>query len=390
MSLMIAGVILVPLCKVQADGYRNPPPTAEGIGKSGVNSVFVNDASAISYNPANLALQTNASLVVAVTLARTENRYSPPIPGASFESDGDWNVLPDIYYSQPLGESGIAVGLGITAPYGQGISWNKSDFSLLINGPAPVPYDASILFLNINPTIAMQLTDAISIGAGADIVYSELELNALFPLGVPPIDAKGDGEGWGVGGNVGVTWQVADAHRITATYRSRVDVDYEGDFSLGGDFETTVKYPNIVGFGYGVQVTDDIRVEALLEWLEWSINDTQSLEIGGIPSAQQNDWDDTITVGVGGDWQFDDNWVMRAGYAFIESPIPDSTITPLLPDADRHAFSLGLGYTVGSHAVDVAYTFSIYDDRSSPLTGTAPGTYDIDSDLIGMTYSFNF
>ena len=37
-----------------ADGYRNPPPTAEGIAKSGVNSVFVDDASAIAYNPANL------------------------------------------------------------------------------------------------------------------------------------------------------------------------------------------------------------------------------------------------------------------------------------------------------------------------------------------------
>ena len=36
-----------------ADGYRNPPPTAEGIAKSGANSVFVDDASAISYNPAN-------------------------------------------------------------------------------------------------------------------------------------------------------------------------------------------------------------------------------------------------------------------------------------------------------------------------------------------------
>ena len=30
-----------------SDGYRNPPPTAEGIGKSGANMVFVDDASAI-------------------------------------------------------------------------------------------------------------------------------------------------------------------------------------------------------------------------------------------------------------------------------------------------------------------------------------------------------
>ena len=51
-----------------ADGYRNPPPTAEGIGKSGVNSVWVDDASAISYNPANLAFQTNRSVVISLTV----------------------------------------------------------------------------------------------------------------------------------------------------------------------------------------------------------------------------------------------------------------------------------------------------------------------------------
>ena len=45
---------------VYADAYRNPAPTAEGIAKSGANMVFVDDASAISYNPANLAFQTNA------------------------------------------------------------------------------------------------------------------------------------------------------------------------------------------------------------------------------------------------------------------------------------------------------------------------------------------
>ncbi|HEY5621286.1 MAG TPA: hypothetical protein VIR77_01670, partial [Pontiella sp.] len=69
----------------------------------------------------------------------------------------------------------------------------------------------------------------------------------------------------------------------------------------------------------------------------------------------------------------------------LPTPIPDDTMTWLLPDADRHALSLGLGYTVGQHTVDLAYTFSIYDDRDTPL-----GSYEIDSDLIGMTYSMSF
>lgn len=381
-----------------ADGYRNPPPTAEGIGKSGANSVFVDDASAISYNPANLATQTNGSVVVAATLAKTENTYNNPLnPAGSVDSNDEWILLPNLYVAVPLGDNGMTVGLGITTPYGQGIDWTPTD---VYNPFAPASiYQAEIALININPTIAFKVTDDIAIGIGADIYYSELEFNALtstsvFPVAGPPTGrATAEGDGFGYGGNIGISWQVTDAQRAVLTYRSEVKLDYEGDVSASGtplvssSFDLEVTFPNIVLVGYGVELTDDIRVEANVEWLEWSSTQSQVANLGanGSLTIPQN-WDDTFTVNIGCDWQLDENWVVRAGYAFIESPIPDSTITPLLPDADRHALSLGFGYSTGGHTIDMAYTFSIYEDRGM----TASGTYDIDSDLLGLTYSYSF
>ena len=54
--------------------------------------------------------------------------------------------------------------------------------------------------------------------------------------------------------------------------------------------------------------------------------------------------------------------------------------------------SLGLGYTTGAHTIDVAYTYSIYEDREASLfeNQAYPGDYDIDSDLVGLTYSYSF
>ena len=37
-------------------------------------------------------------------------------------------------------------------------------------------------------------------------------------------------------------------------------------------------------------------------------------------------------VQAGFDYQFAPNWVVRAGYQFYQSPVPDSTFSPTIPD----------------------------------------------------------
>jgi long-chain fatty acid transport protein len=385
-----------------ADGYRNPPPTAEGVAKAGVNSVFVDDASAISYNPANLTLQTNASVVINTTFARTENKYNRSFPDLpSVTSENSWNVLPNLYASTPIGDGGIVVGLGVSTPFGQGIEWDSLD---VYNGYAPVSlYEAEIKVIHINPTIAFNLGDRISVGFGPDIYYSELDFKALIgtiPPPTPPAapsaptaQAKADGHDWAIGGNIGLTWQMTEKQRATLRYSSQVDMNYKGDYKVAGitvgDFSTKIRYPNKVGLGYGIQLTDTIQIEGLVEWLEWSVNDTVTSDAAGTRLEQENDWDDTFTAGIGASWNASDALVFRAGYSFIESPVPKSTISPILPDADRHVIGLGLGYTLEGHTIDLSYAFSIYKDRKG-TSRAYPGDYDIDSDLVGLTYSYSF
>ena len=198
------------------DGYRNPPPTAEGIGKSGANMVFVDDASAISYNPANLAFQTNVSIVLDLTLAQSENTFDNSVSGQAV-SDDPWVALPNLYVSVPVGES-FVLGLGVTTPFGQGIEFNKED---LVNIPAftsgwpPAIHEAEIGLVNFNPTVAFRIGDRVSVGVGADIYYSTLEFKQFYPWGqlAPPGvltngNAEADSDGYGFGGNAAITWRL--------------------------------------------------------------------------------------------------------------------------------------------------------------------------------------
>lgn len=151
-----------------------------------------------------------------------------------------------------------------------------------------------------------------------------------------------------------------------------------------------IQFPSIFGAGYGIQLTDDIQVEALLEWIEWSINDVQTATVSGLGTFPLvNNWKDTITAAVGGSWNFTEGWVFRTGYSFIETPIPDSTTTPILPDTNRHIIGVGLGYSIAGHTIDLSYSYTIYEDRTSTYPEYA-GSYDIDSDLVGLTYSYHF
>jgi len=392
-----------------ADGYRNPPPTAEGIGKSGANMVFVDDASAIFYNPANLADLDSASAVLGLTLARSENSYTSFYTGQEAKAEDDWVALPNLFIGAPVGTNGLAVGLGISTPFGQGTTFNKND---LVNIPGfllgvpPAIHEGTIALINFNPTVAYRINDSVSVAIGADIFYSTLNFKQYYPwtaLGAPADqDVEADGDGYGFGGNAAITWNMTDKQKLALTYRSEVKVEYEGDLTVqpsgvpglfNSSFAMDITYPTEIGAGYGIMLADDIRLEASLVWTEWSVNQSLNADLGvnGTLAVPQN-WEDTLVYRIGGDWQLDENWSICAGYAFIENPIPNSTMAPVLPDADRHALSLGFGYTTGSHTFDAAYTFSIFDDVDiSPAENPAfPGSYDIASDLLGLTYSYSF
>ena len=232
----------------------------------------------------------------------------------------------------------------------------------------------------------------------------------MLPFGAGDGDAEVEASGYGLGGNIGVTWNITENQRLALTYRSGYKVDYEGDFEVSNyqpllpgttaesDFSTEIEFPHIIGVGYGIELMDQVQVEANFEWQEWSSNESLKLDLENNQpylfgqNEIVNDWNNSIIIGVGGSWQFAENWVFRTGYRYLETPIPDETLSPILPDTDQHSISVGLGYQAGAHAVDVAYTYSIYKDREISVADNPvyPGDYDIDSTLVGLTYSLTF
>lgn len=401
--LALAGLCGQTLC---ADGFRNPPDTAAALGKSGNDMVWVDDAAAALYNPANLVDVPSRQVQLSALVGYSHVDYNGKL--GRTETERPWGLLPGFALAWPLHEkderTDLALGLGMHVPYGRHTYWESRG---VFRYAAPV--SAELMVADINPSLAWRLSDSVSIGAGPDLYYGRLKFRQLLPL-YPDSRISADAEGYAVGGNAGITWRVTPNQRLALTYHSPFDVTFKGDMETvdlpepavaESDVETTFKFPTIVALGYGIRFSETFRVEAKVEWLQFSRYKTMAIDAGGnnpllgmigLSNTPQN-WNDTWTFGFGPEWNFARDWTLRAGYLYLQSPIPDSTFAPIGLDVDQSVVSLGLGYQRGRHAVDVAYALGIFDKRTvhanqSPYYEN--GTYDFEGHLAALTYTYAF
>jgi len=401
----------------RAEGLRNPPPGSFDLGRSGGRFAHVDDSSAVWNNPANLVNVTNAEIQLTPSIVYLKVDHTPT-SGASTETVNPWKFLPNAFGSMSWGEGRYAAGIGISVPYGLSVEWDESPSSPF---HYTAPHFNQLVTVNVNPTFAVRVMDNLSVGVGLDVMASQLRFKQFYPwLIFPGSSGAGPhgephlrGTGWGVGGNIGVTWEFIPNHRFAFTYRSQQNVGYDGTFEISNvtptasalgvtpesDFHTEIDYPNIIGVGYGVRLSDRVRVEINAEWLQWSRFSSLDIDTGNnnilFPRTSiQQDWKDTFTAGLGGDWQISEHLVARAGFQFYQSPVPDDTFSPSIPDSDQYVFTIGLGYRTGHHRFEAAYGLDIYADRdiqtSNPTQWNYDGQYEFNVHLFSVAYTYAF
>ncbi|MDA3873579.1 MAG: TonB-dependent receptor [Kiritimatiellae bacterium] len=397
------------ICRVPADGLRNPPAGASALGRIGGRIAYTSDASTITHNPANLMDLTEYSLLGSLTFGYSKMDYEGPTGTASSQSP--WAVLPNIYAAQPVAEDGRwAFGIGLTSPYGRSTELDEDT-----NFRYSAPYYTQLISVEVAPTFATRLHERVTFGFSVNLLWSELDLRQNYPWalaletpGLPDGDTLFEADGVGIGASLALTWEVAENQRLALTYRSPIQVDYEGDLEVTGippgapaaersDFETEITFPMVVALAYGIQVTERLLLETNVEWVRHSSFDRLELDAGvNTPLLPSNeivtDWDDNWTYGVSAAWQLTPEWVLRTGYMYLESPIPSRTMLPTTAEEDQGVASIGAGYFKDSHRLDVAYSLGLFSGRDiqdniNPLFN---GEYDFEAHLVSISYGYHF
>ena len=400
-----------------ASGYalREQSATALGNAMAGATA-GAEDLSYMFFNPAALTRLSGNQLLGAthVIVPHLEMKdVSASTGGISIgggnggSNAGEDGVVPVFYGMWDTQQSlqldkNIKMGLGVNVPFGV-----RTDYDDGWAGRYHALH-SKVLAVNVNPAVAWEVFDGLSVGAGLQAQYFDARLTNAIDFGsigqalggVPTQQdgtAKATGDGWGYGFNLGVLYEPWQGTRFGAAYRSAIHhtLKGNGNFQLdaagtgqrlvvatGGLFQDTpikanLTTPETVAFGAYHDLSPEWAVMGEAAWTRWSRFRNLTIKFNN-PAQPNNvteeDWRDTWFFALGLTWRPDERWTLRGGAAFDQDPNRNRTRTPRLPTDDRYWLSLGVGYRPFDNLTfDFGYTHVFIKNTSIDLTADQPG-----------------
>lgn len=442
---LLAGLVVAAACTPAfGAGFALIEQSASGQGNAFAGAAAVaGDASTIFFNPAGLTRLEDPQVLLAFhgifSDAKFRNNGSTGNPvfdgtalGGPNDDGGGEAFVPNLYVSIPLSDTLVA-GFGISAPFGLETRYSPD----WVGRYHAIRSDLATV--NLNPTLAWQATDRLSVGIGIDAQYIRATLSNAIDFGLVCVStptltaacnsvgitaaqqsdgiAELTGDDWSWGYNLGLLFDVTDDLRVGLAYRSKIKhnlrggIDYQAPanpfhaavFNAVPNFQDRaasagVTLPETVSLSAAWEASEDLEVLADVTWTRWSrFRQLVAVDDSGTTlSSTDENWENVYRYSLGLNYHYNDAWTLRAGVAYDEEPIPDAAHrTPRIPGNDRKWLSVGFGYAVNPDTrIDVGYSHLFISDPSIQHVDsqghTLSGTYDNSVDILSAQFSLSF
>jgi long-chain fatty acid transport protein len=414
------GLSIVSAATAWGAGFRIGEQGARAMGMGNAFVAQSDDPSVLAFNPAGMVFLKgcavsagSTSILVPQTKFTGTTRLSPTTE-VDEKANGDIFLAPTIYLTATRDELPVSIGFAVNSFFPLAKRWDAgSAFRDSIQELAIKP-------INFQPTIGYRYDPwNLGVAAGLDIVYAMVSLQKMAYSPLPPtgtytelgmLGANGTATGFGY--NLGAQWKPTPQFTFGVAYRSQVKLDITGDANyrattaagqnpaLGlsaysrSSVTTDITLPDILSFGIALKPTDKLTLEIDADRTGWHSYDKLQLTFGSSLAAFNNkpdakNWKDVWAYRLGAQYNANKILDLRLGYAYDNSPVPDSTLGPELPDSDRHNFTTGFSIHSNQASFDLAYMWVLFADRSVSNTKET-GTFKSDAHLFAanMTYRF--
>ncbi|SKA98092.1 long-chain fatty acid transport protein [Pseudomonas extremaustralis] len=352
--------------------------------------------------------------------------------------------VPTAFMVMPINDR-LNFGLSQVVPMGARTSydddWKGRDFAV----------DTKIETVALTGSLSFKVTDEFSVGGGAILQHTNgfVSQNVdLFAAAAQSADfgftpfAAGQGfslmrvkvDNTSLGWFAGIAWKPTDQDTLGLNYHAKIKNKLEGKYNIyadeqsrllmttpvldgktlvemaypglhlypdGAKASTQLDIPATASFDWVHQLNDRWGVGFSATWTNWSTFKALTLKSEGstivsIPYRYKNAWQ----FSYGTDYKLTDDLTVRGGVSFDQTPTPDATRDPRIPDGDRTFVSMGFGYKISAIpglSVDGAYSHQFVEtvklrtknvDRlgGASLDGKSEARGDVVS--VSATYEF--
>lgn len=369
------------------------------------------------------------------------------IAGPNDDANSGAAFIPNLYYVRPLSDK-LTFGFAFNVPFGLETDY-KDDWVGRYQA-----LNSSVTAVNINPSLGWQINEKLSLGAGVSLQYVQAALSTAIDssaaclkfaeanpealladcgkvgltAGTSDKDSKVELESDNLefGFNLGLMYSVNDDTRLGLAYRSGISQATEGDAQytidpdlqivvdkvnaglraanagrqelVDSDIDATVDLPPSLSFSVSHQASSKLQLLGDITWTGWSSFEELRVKFasGQDDFVTEQKWEDVIRLSIGGNYQLDDKWTLRAGLAFDEEAIPDvKHRTPRIPGNDRTWLSFGAGMNVNKKIhLDFGYSHIFVADAGADHTDdngyTFKGEYEANVNIVSAQLNWNF
>ncbi|MCG5031919.1 outer membrane protein transport protein [Mesosutterella sp. OilRF-GAM-744-9] len=427
-----------------AAGFQLNEQSIVGMGRSYAGEgIMGDDVSAAWYNPAGLTLLPGTQIQVGGMDVELDLEYKGKDGGSENGRKRSSPILHQMMSRQFSDR--LWGGLAFVMPYGLSTSYG-ADWAQNQRG-----YDARLLAVTINPSLAWKLTDKVSVGAGFQAQHIDATVSMKKNVMGYGAYSRLEADDWGFGWNVGAMWEPTETLRFGFGYRSQMNHNAHGHVKLTADSASqsgiqnlmkaasansaimsqlkalaaqngisssalmsiassgsmtlpggaNMKSPANANFTVVWKYSPKLRLSSTIRWTDWSSFDRLIITAGNLPHSSTDipmKWRDTWFVSLGYDLDITPKWTIRGGVAYDRSPIKDARYrTAIIPDANRGWLSLGASYRLNDRwQFDLAamhvHAFGnrdLYSDYTS--SGEKVGHFkSLNSYLLGAGFVYRF
>ncbi len=319
------------------------------IGTAGVGQAVTQDASSSYFNPASMTLLSHSQFMMGGQMTIPYFNFTKSSSTTIFGNNGGnaGDLIPGLgLYLAYSYSPKLKMGVSLTTPFGGEMTY--------ADGWVGRFYVQQVTFytINLNPSIAWQLSNWASLGAGLSIEYINLQETVAIPIpGITLVNgqAKVSLANVAPGFNLGALFTPYKTTHIGIAFRSQIVHHLSGSttilgFAANPPTSTKLVDPAEVIVSASQGISNQFKLLGEIGWANWSTMRDSILVVKGFSATIPQNWNSTYRIGLGGQYQATCNLMLQLGASYDSSPTTNSKRLPDLPMDKQVRIGAGVLY----------------------------------------------